>query len=97
MIHGSRPGNVLNIVARHENNARKKMNISKSDIGLTRLQEDEVSSSFTIIVDIINTTVDIEILHQVLCLALFMYKSAHMQLVQSFTNHLFLVESIEVG
>ncbi|KAL3795130.1 hypothetical protein HJC23_007358 [Cyclotella cryptica] len=64
LLHGGRPGNVFNIVGKHENSTCKKMNISKSDISLTRLQEDEVSSSFTISVDIINTTVDIEILHQ---------------------------------
>jgi hypothetical protein len=48
---------------REETNQR--MSISKSDVSLQRMQENETSSSFKITVDITNTTVDIDILHKV--------------------------------
>lgn len=76
LLHGGRPGNVFNIVGKHGNKTCKKMNISKSDVSLTRLHEDEVATSFTIIVDITNTTVDMDILHQVLSRALHIYPNA---------------------
>lgn len=39
--------------------------ITKSDILLKRMEEDELSLSYQIVVDITNTTVDIDVLHRV--------------------------------
>ena len=63
--------------------------ITKSDILLKRMEEDELSLSYQIVVDITNTTVDIDVLHRVswsvleflISMLIFIFSFAHCKIL----------------
>ena len=76
MIHQSGSKNVINVDDKRD--VIRSSSVSKKDIILKSLSENEAFTSFKIAVDITNTTVDVDILHKVRVIERTIYILIHM-------------------